>query len=109
MTVKRLEIEGTWEEIGSHSDALAGCQIRVGEGAVMGCALSGVFMSQQPTDGPHNLHLLSTFPTEWVREEIEGIDEPRRTKVDLIGINLSFDVGANFSMNVAIGESVYER
>lgn len=29
MTAKRLEIEGTWEEIVSHSDALAGCQVRV--------------------------------------------------------------------------------
>jgi hypothetical protein len=61
MTAKPLEIEGTWEEIVSHSDALAGGQVRVGEGAIMGCALSGVFMSQQPTDDPHNLHLLSTL------------------------------------------------
>ncbi|NMG60122.1 hypothetical protein E1H12_16765 [Geitlerinema sp. P-1104] len=29
MTAKGLEIEGTWEEIVSHSDALAGCQVRV--------------------------------------------------------------------------------
>lgn len=34
MTAKPLEIEGTWEEIVSHSDALAGCQVRVGEGAI---------------------------------------------------------------------------
>jgi hypothetical protein len=106
MTAKPLEIEGTWEEIVSHSDALAGGQVRVGEGAIMGGALSGVFMSQQPTDDPHNLHLLSTLRTEWVWE---GIDQPRRTKVDLIGIDPTFDVGANFSMNVAIGEAVYER
>ena len=109
MTAKPLEIEGNGEEIVSHSDALAGCQIRVGERVIMGCALSGVFMSQQPTDDPHNLHLLSTLRREWVWEEIEGIDEPRRTKVDLIGIDPTFDVGANFSMNVAIGEAVYER
>jgi hypothetical protein len=106
MTAKPLEIEGTWEEIVSHSDALAGCQIQVGEGAIIGCALSGIFMSQQPTDDPHNLHLLCTLRTEGVWEEI---DEPRRTKVDLIGIDPTFDVGANFSMNVAIAESVYER
>lgn len=29
MTGKPLEIEGTWEEIVRHSDALAGCQVRV--------------------------------------------------------------------------------
>ncbi|MCT7953884.1 hypothetical protein [Laspinema palackyanum] len=29
MTGKPLEIEGSWEEIVSHSDALAGCQVRV--------------------------------------------------------------------------------
>ncbi|CDM98447.1 MULTISPECIES: hypothetical protein [Limnospira] len=29
MTGKPLEIEGIWEEIVSHSDALAGCQVRV--------------------------------------------------------------------------------
>ncbi|KOR35714.1 MULTISPECIES: hypothetical protein [Planktothricoides] len=29
MTTKPLEIEGTWEEIVSHADALAGCQVRV--------------------------------------------------------------------------------
>jgi hypothetical protein len=75
----------------------------------MGCALSGVFMSQQPTDSPHNPHLLSTLRTESVWEEIERIDEPSPTKVDLIGIDANFDVGVDFSMNVAIGESVYKR
>jgi hypothetical protein len=29
MTEKPLEIEGTWEDIVSHSDTLAGCQVRV--------------------------------------------------------------------------------
>ncbi|MCT7953872.1 hypothetical protein [Laspinema palackyanum] len=49
------------------------------------------FYESEPTDDPHNLHLLSTF---WV---------------ELIGIDPSFEVGSNFSMNVAIAESVYER
>ncbi|WP_072621943.1 hypothetical protein [Spirulina major] len=29
MTAQPLELEGTWEEIVSHSEALAGCQVRV--------------------------------------------------------------------------------
>ncbi len=46
MTTKRLEIEGTWEDIVSHSDALAGCQVRV-------TVLSAPPKSPSSNDSPH--------------------------------------------------------
>lgn len=45
MTGKPLEIEGTWEEIVGHSDALAGCQVRV-------TVLSGPTQPPSPDNPP---------------------------------------------------------
>ena len=45
MASKGLKIEGTWEEIVSHSDALAGCQVRV-------TVLSGPPQSPSPDNPP---------------------------------------------------------
>ncbi len=46
MTEKPLEIEGSWEEIVSHSDTFAGCQVRV-------TVLSGPPQFPSPDNPPH--------------------------------------------------------
>ncbi len=73
-------------------------------------------MTQQPAYGPHNPHPLSTLRTELVwegkydeygqRREVDIVGCAMPFAIDLIYIDPPFDVGADFSMSVAIGEVI---